>query len=94
MLKWDWKTAFWAAVLLLGWVAAVLFYVAINQSVTVEIQKRKSNELEHDLKLLSELLPGRLSRSQVEGRGFQRLKFIYNERDTVVEVRYWWDKMH
>lgn len=93
-MRMNWKTAFWAAVAFLGWVAAVLFYVAMNQSVTADIQKRKSAELEHDLKILSELLPGKLTRSQVEGRDFQRLKFIYNERDTVVEVRYWWDKMH
>ncbi len=93
-MKMGWKTAFLVAVAVLGWTVAVLLFVAINQSTTIDIHKKKCAELEGDLKALAEVLPGKISRADVSRHQYQRLKFIVNEKDTVVGVRYWWDKMH
>lgn len=93
-MRFNWKTAFLVTAALLGWVAAMELFVILNQSTTIDIQKKKSAELEGDLKALAEVLPGKLSRKDIGGHEYQRLQFSINEKDTVVGIRYWWDKMH
>lgn len=91
-MKINWKTAFYIAVAVLGWTAAVEMFVIMNQATTIGMQKAKCAELEGDLKALAELLPGRVTREQVGRHGYQRLTFTYNEGDTVIGARYRWDK--
>jgi hypothetical protein len=91
-MKLSWKTAFYITAALLGWVIAIEFFVILNQTTTIDMQKKKCAELEGDLKALIELLPGKLNRSQLSGHRFQRLLFLYNEKDTLAGVRYQWDK--
>lgn len=93
-MKIDWKTAFLVTAALLGWMAAIELFVIMNQSTTVDIHKKKCAELEGDLKALAEVLPGRLSGADIRKHDYQRLQFTVSEKDTVVGVRYWWDKMH
>ena len=93
-MKINWKTAFIVAAAFLGWVAAMELFIILNQSTTIDIQKRKCAELEGDLKALAEVLPGKLSRKDISGHEYQRLQFSISEKDTVTGVRYWWDKMH
>lgn len=91
-MKFSWKTAFLVAVAILGWTAAVQLFVIMNQSTTIDIYKKKCAELEGDLKALAEVLPGRITREHTGRHEYQRLIFTYNEGDTVIGVRYRWDK--
>jgi hypothetical protein len=91
-MKFNWKTAFFVAMALLGWTAAVEMFVIMSQSTTIDMQKAKCAELEGDLKALAELLPGRVTREQLGRHDYQRLTFTYNEGDTVIGTRYRWDK--
>ncbi len=93
-MKMGWKTAFLVAVAVLGWTVAVLLFVVMNQSTTIDIHRKKCAELEGDLKALADVLPGKLSGADVGKHHYQRLQFTVSEKDTVVGVRYWWDKMH
>lgn len=93
-IKINWRTAFLVSIALLGWVAAMELFVILNQSTTIDIHEKKCAELESDLKALAGLLPGKLSRKDVSEHKYQRLQFTINEKDTVVGVRYWWDKLH
>jgi hypothetical protein len=91
-MKLNWKTAFYIAVAVLGWAAALEMFVILNQSTTIDIQKKKCAELEGDLKAVAELLPGKLSQADLSKHRYQRLEFLFSEKDTLVSVRYRWDK--
>ncbi|GEM_PF-5394280 len=91
-MKISWKTGFFITLVLLGWLAFVGIFVIMNQSTTVEMGKSKCAELEGDLKAVAELLPGKVSKADVSGHQYQRLEFLFNERDTLVSARYRWDK--
>ena len=91
-MKMNWKTAFMAAAVLLGWLAVIEFFVITNQSTTADMQKKKCDELEGDLRAVAELLPGKLSRADLSKHRYQRLEFLFSEKDTLASVRYRWDK--
>jgi hypothetical protein len=91
-MKLSWKTAFLIAVPVLAWLVVIGWFVIMNQSTTIDIQKKKSAELEGDLKALAEVLPGKATKADLARHQYQRLSFLYNEGDTLVDVRYQWDK--
>jgi len=91
-MKINWKTAFLVAVPLLAWLVVLGWFVVMNQSTTIDTNKKKCTELEGDLKALAELLPGKLTKADIDKHKYQRLLFMYNEGDTLVDVRYQWDK--
>jgi len=82
------KLAFLVAAVLLAWAAVVEFYVITDQSIKLDILKKRNTELEADLIGLTSLLPDKLNKAEAEKQGFKRIFIMYNEAGKAVEVKF------
>ncbi|MBI4726305.1 hypothetical protein HY768_03615 [candidate division TA06 bacterium] len=82
------KAAFFLAAILLAWAAVVEFYAITDQSIKLDMFKKRNAELEADLSGLVSLLPDKLIKAEAEKQGFKRIFIMYNESGKAVEVKF------
>jgi hypothetical protein len=82
------KLAFLLAAILLAWAAVVEFYAITDQSIKLDMLKKRNTELEADLTGLVSLLPDRLNKAEADKQGFKRIFIMYNESGKAVEVKF------
>ena len=88
LLSDKFKAAFFLAAILLAWIALVEFYAITDQSIKLDMLKKRNTELEADLTGLASLLPDKLTKAEAEKHGFKRIFILYNEAGKAVEVKF------
>jgi hypothetical protein len=82
------KAAFFLAAVLLAWAVVVEFYAITDQSIKLDMLRKRNAELEADLTRLVSLLPDKLTKAEAEKQGFKNIFIMYNEAGRAVEVKF------
>jgi len=82
------KATFFLTAVLLAWVALVEFYAITDQSIKLDMLKKRNTELEADLSGLVSLLPDKLTKAEAEKQGFKNIFIMYNDEGRAVEVKF------